>query len=178
MNEQSDLNSNTTQGLNKPVGFIADTLGVKVERINSDESMVELKVGDALNNDDVIKIAGDSHIVISLMDGSIRVLLNADNFEVTEESLAQLSEVENTEDYSDFQELLALIESGEDITEELDITVLMVEHDMNLVNQVSDRVLALADGELLAVGTPKEIQEHPEVLRALRSNSPLRLKFH
>ena len=58
----------------------------------------------------------------------------------------------------------------EDITEELDITVLMVEHDMNLVNQVSDRVMALADGELLAIGTPKEIQEHPEVLRAYLGN--------
>ena len=58
----------------------------------------------------------------------------------------------------------------EDITEELDITVLMVEHDMNLVNQVSDRVMALADGELLAIGTPKEIQGHPEVLRAYLGN--------
>lgn len=54
----------------------------------------------------------------------------------------------------------------EDITEELEITVVMVEHDMNLVNQVSDRVLALADGELLAIGPPAEIQTHPEVLRA------------
>lgn len=54
----------------------------------------------------------------------------------------------------------------EDINEELGITVIMVEHDMNLVNQVSDRVLALADGAVLAVGSPGEIQNHPEVLRA------------
>ncbi|HIM35961.1 MAG TPA: ABC transporter ATP-binding protein [Pseudomonadales bacterium] len=54
----------------------------------------------------------------------------------------------------------------EDINEELGITVVMVEHDMNLVNQVSDRVLALTDGAVIAVGTPIEIQNHPDVLRA------------
>ena len=54
----------------------------------------------------------------------------------------------------------------EDINQELGITVLMVEHDMNLVSQASDRVMALADGQLLAIGTPAEVQSHPEVLRA------------
>ena len=54
----------------------------------------------------------------------------------------------------------------EDINEELGATVIMVEHDMKLVSQVSDRVLALADGQVLAIGTPPEIQQHPEVLRA------------
>ena len=54
----------------------------------------------------------------------------------------------------------------EDINEDLGVTVVMVEHDMNLVNQVSDRVLALADGAVIALGTPSEIQNHPVVLRA------------
>ena len=54
----------------------------------------------------------------------------------------------------------------EDINEDLDITVLMVEHDMNLVSRVSSRVLAMAEGRVIAVGTPDEIQQHPEVLRA------------
>ena len=54
----------------------------------------------------------------------------------------------------------------EDINEELGITVIMVEHDMNLVSQVSDRVMALADGQLVAVGSPGDIQQHPEVLKA------------
>ncbi len=54
----------------------------------------------------------------------------------------------------------------EDINEELGATVIMVEHDMKLVSQVSDRVLALADGQVLAIGTPPDIQQHPGVLRA------------
>ncbi len=54
----------------------------------------------------------------------------------------------------------------EDINEDLGVTVIMVEHDMNLVSQASHRVLAMADGEVLAVGEPAAIQSHPDVLRA------------
>jgi branched-chain amino acid transport system ATP-binding protein len=54
----------------------------------------------------------------------------------------------------------------EDIRTLLGITVLMVEHDMSLVSAVSDRVLALNHGRTLALGTAREVQEHPEVVRA------------
>ncbi|MEM6793558.1 MAG: ATP-binding cassette domain-containing protein, partial [Acidobacteriota bacterium] len=54
----------------------------------------------------------------------------------------------------------------EDINEEFGATILMVEHDMNLVSRVAHRVLAMADGRVLTVGTPEEVREHPEVLRA------------
>jgi branched-chain amino acid transport system ATP-binding protein len=53
-----------------------------------------------------------------------------------------------------------------DIRDEFGITVLMVEHDMTLVNRVSDRVLALNYGRVLALGTPAEIQRHPDVVAA------------
>ena len=53
-----------------------------------------------------------------------------------------------------------------DIRKEFGITVLMVEHDMALVNRVSDRVLALNYGRVLALGTPAEIQRHPDVVAA------------
>jgi branched-chain amino acid transport system ATP-binding protein len=54
----------------------------------------------------------------------------------------------------------------EDIKKDLGITVLMVEHDMSLVSEVSDRVLALNYGRVLALGTPAEVQGHPEVVKA------------
>jgi len=53
-----------------------------------------------------------------------------------------------------------------DIRTELGVTVLMVEHDMSLVNRVSDRVLALNYGKVLASGTPAEVQAHPDVIAA------------
>jgi branched-chain amino acid transport system ATP-binding protein len=54
----------------------------------------------------------------------------------------------------------------QDITRLLGITVLMVEHDMTLVTAVSDRVLALNYGRPIALGTAREVQQHPEVVKA------------
>jgi branched-chain amino acid transport system ATP-binding protein len=53
-----------------------------------------------------------------------------------------------------------------DIKNELGITVLMVEHDMSLVSKVSDRVLAMSQGEELATGTPSQVQSAPGVIEA------------
>ncbi|WP_296509669.1 ABC transporter ATP-binding protein [Rhodoferax sp.] len=54
----------------------------------------------------------------------------------------------------------------QDIKNELGITVLMVEHDMSLVSKVSDRVLAMNQGEVLAMGSPREVQADPAVVEA------------
>jgi branched-chain amino acid transport system ATP-binding protein len=59
----------------------------------------------------------------------------------------------------------------QDIQQEMGITVLMVEHDMTLVAKVSDRVLAMNQGEVLAVGTPREVQSHPGVAEAYLGTS-------
>ena len=54
----------------------------------------------------------------------------------------------------------------EDMQKDFGLTILMVEHDMSLVTQVSDRVLAIADGRPLAMGTSAEVQSHPDVIAA------------
>jgi branched-chain amino acid transport system ATP-binding protein len=54
----------------------------------------------------------------------------------------------------------------QDIRDDLGVTVLMVEHDMALVSRVSDRVLAMNQGEVIAQGTPAEVQAHPAVVEA------------
>jgi branched-chain amino acid transport system ATP-binding protein len=54
----------------------------------------------------------------------------------------------------------------EDMQKDMGLTVLMVEHDMGLVSKVSDRVLALADGRPLALGTSEEVQNDPAVIEA------------
>jgi branched-chain amino acid transport system ATP-binding protein len=48
----------------------------------------------------------------------------------------------------------------------LGITVLLVEHDMKMVMGVSDRVVCLNQGRIVADGTPGEIQRNPDVIRA------------
>ena len=54
----------------------------------------------------------------------------------------------------------------QDIRTLLGVTVLMVEHDMSLVSAVSDRVLALNYGRVVAAGTCQEVQSHPDVIKA------------
>jgi branched-chain amino acid transport system ATP-binding protein len=48
----------------------------------------------------------------------------------------------------------------------LGITVLLVEHDMKMVMGVSDRVVCLSQGRVIASGSPAEIQRDPEVIKA------------
>ena len=53
-----------------------------------------------------------------------------------------------------------------DIRDRLKVTVLLVEHHMGLVMGISDRVVALNFGKKIAEGTPAQVRQHPEVIRA------------
>ena len=52
------------------------------------------------------------------------------------------------------------------IRDRLNITVLLVEHHMGLVMGISDHVVALNFGKKIAEGTPAQVRQHPEVIRA------------
>ncbi len=52
------------------------------------------------------------------------------------------------------------------VRERFELTVLLVEHHMNLVMRVSDKVVALDFGRKIADGTPDEVRNTPEVVRA------------
>jgi branched-chain amino acid transport system ATP-binding protein len=45
-----------------------------------------------------------------------------------------------------------------------DLTILIVEHDMQVVMELADRITVLHYGAIIAEGTPREIQENPKVL--------------
>ena len=53
-----------------------------------------------------------------------------------------------------------------EVRDRLRLTVLLVEHHMNLVMSISDWVVALNFGKRIAQGTPAEVRSHPELVRA------------
>ncbi len=53
-----------------------------------------------------------------------------------------------------------------DIQEELQVTMILVEHDMGLVMDIADRIMVIDFGRKIAEGTPEQIQKNPDVIRA------------
>ncbi len=53
-----------------------------------------------------------------------------------------------------------------DIQDELGVTILLIEHDMNMVMDISNTVLAINFGQSITKGKPEDVQKHPDVLKA------------
>jgi len=64
------------------------------------------------------------------------------------------------------QETLELTAFIRQVRDRYDLTVLLIEHHMDLVMQISDRIYVLDFGKLIAKGTPAEIQNDPRVIEA------------
>ncbi|BEU87504.1 ABC transporter ATP-binding protein [Selenomonas sp. TAMA-11512] len=64
------------------------------------------------------------------------------------------------------QETAELMEMIRWIKKEFGLSILLIEHDMSLVMGISERIYVLEYGEIIAQGTPAEIRENPDVIRA------------
>ncbi len=53
-----------------------------------------------------------------------------------------------------------------DVRDELGVPLVMVEHDMGLVMDLADRVMVVDFGRPICTGTPREVQDNPDVIRA------------
>ncbi len=81
----------------------------------------------------------------------------------SEPRLLLLDEPAGGLNHEEVEQLRALIVT---IRERLSLTILLVEHHMNFVMGVSDKVVALDFGRKIAEGTPKDVQGNHDVIRA------------
>ena len=129
-------------------------------------SVKRMEVAHRRKVEDVIDFLGLQHYrdqLIQNLPYGVRKIVELGRALCTEPKLLLLDEpasglnVDETEDVSFWID---------DIKKLLGITVIMVEHNMNLVSRVSDRVLAINYGETLAQRSPRDVQENPEVIKA------------
>jgi branched-chain amino acid transport system ATP-binding protein len=80
-----------------------------------------------------------------------------------EPKLVLLDEPASGLNHEEVGELASLIRR---LRERLALTVLLVEHHMSLVMSISERVVALNFGKVIAQGSPAEVRRHPELMRA------------
>jgi len=80
-----------------------------------------------------------------------------------EPKLLLLDEPASGLNHEEVAELGSLIRG---LRERLRLTVLLVEHHMSLVMSISERVVALNFGKVIAQGAPAEVRRHPELMRA------------
>ena len=64
---------------------------------------------------------------------------------------------------SEKKNLITLVEK---IRKRFDVTILLIEHDMNLVMSLCEKITVLDHGQTIAMGTPAEVQRNEEVIRA------------
>ena len=138
--------------------FLAGSLGLPAAR--REERRAAERVGELL---DLMELGGAAEAVVGTLPFPIqkrvelaRALMGAPSLLLLDEPAAGLN-------HEEVERLAALIRT---IRARFGLAVLLVEHHMNLVMSVSDRVVALEFGRKIADGLPVEVQTDPDVIRA------------
>jgi branched-chain amino acid transport system ATP-binding protein len=141
-----------------PYGFLAGMLYAgRAKRIELDNRRI---VEDVI---DFLEIEAYRKFPVGMLPYGVKKRVELGRALAMEPKLLLLDEpvagmnVEETEDMARF--IL-------DIRAELDLAMIMVEHDMGLVMDLADRVLVLDFGKTIALDVPAKVQEHPDVIRA------------
>jgi branched-chain amino acid transport system ATP-binding protein len=138
--------------------FLSDSLGLRgVRRQESEVEYVAWTLIDYLDLHSVAKRA------VSDLPVGTRKRVELARALAANPKLLLLDEPAGGLNHSEVEHLGDLIRQ---IRDDREVTVLLVEHHMNLVMSISDKVVALDFGRKIAEGTPAEVQNNPEVIRA------------
>jgi branched-chain amino acid transport system ATP-binding protein len=139
-------------------GFLSDAL--RLRTLARGEARARAQANDLLDRLELTAIAG---VPVGGLPFAVKKRVELARALAAEPTLLLLDEPAgglNHEEVGRLGDLLRMVRST------FGVTILMVEHHLNFVMRVSDRVVALDFGRTLATGTPTEMQAHPEVIRA------------
>lgn len=139
-------------------GFVATGLGLPSAR--RERSRNEARVRDIAH---FLHLEDKLDLPAGLLSYGDQKRIEVGRALATEPNILMLDEPVAGMNAEETEEMAQAISS---VRRELGISVLLVEHDMGLVMEISDRITVLDFGVLIAEGPPAEVQQDPEVIRA------------
>jgi branched-chain amino acid transport system ATP-binding protein len=139
-------------------GFLADAL--RLRYLTRGEARARAQAAELLERLDLVNVAttpvGKLPFAVKKRVELARALASAPKLLLLDEPAGGLN-------HEEVEKLIELIRS---VRSAFGVSILIVEHHLDCVMRVSDRVVALDFGKTLACGTPAEMKRHPEVIRA------------
>lgn len=139
-------------------GFLADAL--RLRYLTRGEARARAQAAELLARLDLVNVAttpvGKLPFAVKKRVELARALASAPKLLLLDEPAGGLN-------HEEVEKLIELIRS---VRSAFGVSILIVEHHLDCVMRVSDRVVALDFGKTLACGTPAEMKRHPEVIRA------------
>jgi branched-chain amino acid transport system ATP-binding protein len=139
-------------------GFLSDAL--RLPRVRTEERALGRRVDGLV---DMLGLGPVAALSVDELPFGTRKRVELARALAGEPTLLLLDEPAGGLNHDEVEHLRALILR---VRERLALTILLVEHHMNLVMRVSDKVVALDFGRKIADGKPKDVQENPDVIRA------------
>jgi branched-chain amino acid transport system ATP-binding protein len=139
-------------------GFVADAL--RLRYLTRGEARARQQAAELLERMDLVRVAttpvGRLPFAVKKRVELARALASAPKLLLLDEPAGGLN-------HEEVERLIELIRS---VRSAFGVSILIVEHHLDCIMRVSDRVVALDFGKTLACGTPAEVKRHPEVIRA------------
>jgi branched-chain amino acid transport system ATP-binding protein len=139
-------------------GFLANAL--RVPLVRREERSAEAQLSDLLG---LLDLGSVAETVAGRLPFATRKRVELARALMGSPKLLLLDEPAGGLNHAEVKELEQLLRA---IRAELRVSILLVEHHMNLVMRISDRVIALEQGMKIAEGMPDQVRQNPEVVRA------------